>query len=271
MNPTDPLRREERSRRRRAFTLVELLVVVGIVALLIGILLPAVNRARRQARLIQCANNVRQICASVFAYAAEYHGKFPPSLSNSSPAQYWYNVPIVGKSLWDEANFKGGPLSCPDDADSRRSYSMNVWASCQIDGATAPPPVQGELWGPSNRNSSVMLIVEAYSTFESPNVGRVCPSVVGTYGATPGKRFGVDGGIGPLYGGAWGMINCELDFARHRPPTLSVNGPLPIGSLNIGYADGHVSLKSNGELADPVTGRSTLDSLWSPWDAMQNQ
>jgi prepilin-type N-terminal cleavage/methylation domain-containing protein/prepilin-type processing-associated H-X9-DG protein len=271
MNPPRALPRGGRDPRRRAFTLVELIVVVGIVALLIGILLPAVNRARRQGRLIQCANNVRQICVSVFAYAAEYHGKFPPSRSDNPPAQFWHNVPIVGKSLSDGANFKGGPLSCPDDADARRSYSMNVWASGQIDGVTVPAPALGELWGPANRNSSVMLIVEAYSVYESPNAGRVCPSVVGVFGATPGKRFGVDGGVGPLYGGPWGWINCELDFARHRPPTLSVNGPLPVGSLNIGYADGHVSLKSNAELADPVTGKSTLDSLWSPWDAMQNQ
>lgn len=38
---------------------------------------------------------------------------------------------------------------------------------------------------------------------------------------------------------------------------------LPIGRINIGYADGHVELKSNRQLVDPLTGVSTLDSLWS--------
>jgi prepilin-type processing-associated H-X9-DG protein len=43
-------------------------------------------------------------------------------------------------------------------------------------------------------------------------------------------------------------------------------GNQPIGAVNIGYFDGHVALKSNGDLVDAESGRSTLDSLWSSWD-----
>jgi prepilin-type N-terminal cleavage/methylation domain-containing protein len=61
----------------RGFTLVELLVVIGIVTVLISVLLPALVRARESARSVACANNMRQLMAGFLAFAAEHDGSLP--------------------------------------------------------------------------------------------------------------------------------------------------------------------------------------------------
>jgi prepilin-type N-terminal cleavage/methylation domain-containing protein/prepilin-type processing-associated H-X9-DG protein len=80
-----------RRRARRGFTLVELLVVIGIIALLISILLPSLNAARRQAERIACSANLRSVGQAYQMYANEHKGFYPPVQVWHWPSGHWGN------------------------------------------------------------------------------------------------------------------------------------------------------------------------------------
>jgi type II secretory pathway pseudopilin PulG len=117
-----------------AFTLVELLVVIGIIAVLIAILLPALNRAQAQSMKVQCASNLRQDGLAMLAYADQNDGYlFPDDLG-------WGNVNVYLHSP-NDGTLVPGPLSNQvlEFPDQWNSYTYKVWTTVVFNGVWNPP------------------------------------------------------------------------------------------------------------------------------------
>jgi prepilin-type N-terminal cleavage/methylation domain-containing protein len=161
------------ARRCGAFTLVELLVVIGIIALLVGILLPALNNARNAAKRTACLANLRSIGQLVTMYAVAAKGQIPIGCSSSTgnfsslPANYFLarkesatKVRFVGLGLIYSAGLLGRAQGAPGTgADSDVSEGLVFYCPSQLEDSewgydTADNPWIDKLLLPGGGNST---------------------------------------------------------------------------------------------------------------------
>lgn len=88
---------------RRAFTLIEVLTVVGVIVLLVAILLPALNKARKSAKVVATSNTLETITTALTAYEQDFLGYLPPATESDSP--------VNGTNAWGRPGFAALGLS----------------------------------------------------------------------------------------------------------------------------------------------------------------
>ena len=105
------------SQRRKAFTLIEILVVIAIIAILAAMLLPALQQAREKGRQAVCMSNLRQIGMTLFMYVQDWNGYFPGCTSTSAGLSiYPYGAWIEGLEPYMKDSLKILARGCPSSA-----------------------------------------------------------------------------------------------------------------------------------------------------------
>jgi prepilin-type N-terminal cleavage/methylation domain-containing protein/prepilin-type processing-associated H-X9-DG protein len=229
--------------RRKAFTLVELLVVISIIALLLSILMPTLNKAREQARNVVCASNVKQVVTALVVYAAGNDDYVIPA-NTKGKLQPWDSkvAPYFGTKSNDSLK---AYLKCPQDKKPRlrdntgkfdewqgskamaRSYAPNIGL-----GGYNPHFGTGKIGEPVRMCSikkphSILMIVEQQIGCDDENYGRTANTFTGNVQGT--DHF------------SWSFAPpCVKGFWNYRQK-ISTKGDQHKNGGNWGYVDGHVA------------------------------
>jgi prepilin-type N-terminal cleavage/methylation domain-containing protein/prepilin-type processing-associated H-X9-DG protein len=240
----------KRSTSRKGFTLVELLVVIGIIALLISILLPSLNRARETANRVKCGSNLRQIGQAILLYSNENKGAYPRGIYDATKTNNFHSDGSNGGSVvdpfktspWTSATYANDPLMamfllirtqditaevfvCPSSNDEKDTYGTAAGANAQNHGSF------------TDKKNFSYSIANPYPTTTAVNNGY-------RWNSTLGAEFAVAADINPGTDNGYNVTVAD-EFSSAKDMQKS-NSPNHQGAgENVLYGDGHVEFQQN--------------------------
>jgi len=236
--------------RQHAFTLLELLVIVAVLALLIGLRLPVLARATDQTKRAQCASNLRQFTLAMHIFANENEDRLP---ANSAGFWAWDTSPEIGTFV-ESTGSKWSVMYCPgtaprfNDADNWNSYNYAL-PNYRILGYanTLPgnPGVVATNINPTLNPVPVLVAFGVYSTALASQRVLLADATISVSGQNnPAARYTYN--YTDIVGG-YATAETSAHLAGH----------FPVGG-NLGMLDGHVEWRKFDDMTPRTTGTSPV-------------